>query len=127
MLHFAPFAYVGESVQDPARYYRNNVACSLTLLEALIDPRHQRCAPGGAAGPMPLVFSSTCAIYGIPPADQIPIREATPQHPINPYGPSKWMIEQLLADFHPAYGLPATILHSHLRIQLPNTGWHLHP
>ncbi|QPN68603.1 UDP-glucose 4-epimerase GalE [Synechococcus sp. CBW1006] len=110
VLHFAAFAYVGESVQDPARYYRNNVAGSLTLLEALIDPRHQRSAPGAAAGPMPLVFSSTCATYGIPAADQIPIRETTPQNPINPYGRSKWMIEQLLADFHLAYGLPATIL-----------------
>jgi UDP-glucose 4-epimerase len=99
VLHFAAYAYVGESVADPAKYYRNNLGDSLTLLEAL------RQAPQL----IPIVFSSTCATYGIPAADQIPIAETCPQQPINPYGRSKWMVEQLLADFGAAYGQPSVI------------------
>jgi UDP-glucose 4-epimerase len=106
VLHFAAYAYVGESVLDPARYYRNNLGDTLTLLEALITP-----GPGSDSAervaPIPIVFSSTCATYGVP--DQVPITEDTPQRPINPYGRSKWMVEQLLKDFGHAYGLPSVI------------------
>jgi UDP-glucose 4-epimerase len=104
VMHFAAYAYVGESVGDPARYYRNNLGDSLTLLEALLAEGQRRGLP-----PLPLVFSSTCATYGIPAPDQIPIAETCPQQPINPYGRSKWMVEQLLADFGAAYGLPSVI------------------
>ncbi|WP_094556011.1 UDP-glucose 4-epimerase GalE [Synechococcus sp. 1G10] len=102
VLHFAAYAYVGESVQDPAKYYRNNLADSLTLLEALVEP-----VRSGTGTAIPIVFSSTCATYGIP--DTVPITEDTPQNPINPYGRSKWMVEQLLSDFGAAYGLPSVI------------------
>lgn len=101
VLHFAAYAYVGESVVDPARYYRNNLGDTLVLLEAL------HAEAGRRGQPIPLVFSSTCATYGIPAADQIPIHERCPQAPINPYGRSKWMVEQLLADFGAAYGQPS--------------------
>ncbi|MFM9103109.1 MAG: UDP-glucose 4-epimerase GalE [Cyanobium sp.] len=100
VLHFAAYAYVGESVKDPARYYRNNLGDTLTLLEALV-------APERSSGPVPIVFSSTCATYGVP--QQVPITEEHPQAPINPYGRSKWMVEQLLNDFSYAYGLPCVI------------------
>jgi UDP-glucose 4-epimerase len=100
VLHFAAYAYVGESVKDPARYYRNNLGDTLTLLEALVAPER-----GGT--PIPIVFSSTCATYGVP--QQVPITEDHPQAPINPYGRSKWMVEQLLQDFSYAYGLPCVI------------------
>ncbi len=103
VLHFAAYAYVGESVADPARYYRNNLGDTLVLLEALRAESERR------GDQIPLVFSSTCATYGIPEPDQIPIRESTPQRPINPYGRSKWMVEQLLADFAAAYGQPSVI------------------
>ena len=92
IMHFAAFTYVGESVQDPGKYYRNNVAGTLTLLEAARDH-----------GIRQFIFSSTCATYGVP--QQIPIREDHPQNPINPYGASKWMIERILADFDRAHGL----------------------
>ncbi|MBK1646666.1 UDP-glucose 4-epimerase GalE [Thiocapsa imhoffii] len=97
VLHFAAYAYVGESVQDPGKYYRNNVAGTLTLLEALRDH-----------GIPHLIFSSTCATYGVP--EQIPIDEQHPQHPINPYGASKLMIERMLADFDTAHGLKSIAL-----------------
>jgi UDP-arabinose 4-epimerase len=97
VMHFAAYAYVGESVTDPARYYRNNVAGTLTLLEALV--RH---------GVERIVFSSTCATYGIP--ERTPIDEAHPQQPINPYGASKLMIERMLRDFDVAYGLRSVSL-----------------
>lgn len=92
VLHFAAYAYVGESVLAPAKYYRNNVVGTLTLLEAM-----------QAAGVSALVFSSTCATYGEPRV--LPIPEEHPQAPINPYGRSKWMVEQILNDFAAAYGL----------------------
>ncbi|NEX15680.1 MAG: UDP-glucose 4-epimerase GalE [Halochromatium sp.] len=92
VMHFAAYAYVGESVLDPGKYYRNNVAGTLTLLEAMRDH---------AIGL--LVFSSTCATYGEP--QHIPINEEHPQNPINPYGASKLMIERMLADFSNAHGL----------------------
>ncbi|WP_040656584.1 UDP-glucose 4-epimerase GalE [Rubidibacter lacunae] len=92
VMHFAAFAYVGESVAQPAKYYRNNVVGTLTLLEAML-----------AAGVKSFVFSSTCATYGVP--DAIPIPETHPQRPINPYGSSKLMVERILSDFATAYGL----------------------
>ncbi|MDX1976231.1 MAG: UDP-glucose 4-epimerase GalE [Pseudanabaenaceae cyanobacterium bins.68] len=92
VLHFAAYAYVGESVQNPAKYYRNNVFGTLTLLEAMV-----------VAQVKALVFSSTCATYGLP--QHLPITESHPQHPINPYGRSKLMVEQILEDFDQAYGL----------------------
>lgn len=97
VMHFAAFAYVGESVIDPGKYYRNNVAGTLTLLEAVRDHQIQH-----------FVFSSTCATYGEPTA--IPISEAHPQAPINPYGSSKMMIERMLADFEQAHGLKSVSL-----------------
>jgi UDP-glucose 4-epimerase len=92
VLHFAAYAYVGESVQDPGKYYRNNVVGSLTLLEAMVDANIKN-----------LVFSSTCATYGVP--QQIPITETHPQAPINPYGASKLMVERMLKDFDYAHNL----------------------
>jgi UDP-arabinose 4-epimerase len=97
VVHFAAFSYVGESVTDPGKYYRNNVVGSLTLLEAMRDH-----------GVGKIVFSSTCATYGHP--QQNPITEDTPQRPINPYGASKLMIERILADFGTAHGLVSTAL-----------------
>lgn len=102
VLHFAAYAYVGESMADPAKYYRNNLGDTLTLLEALVAEGQRR-----GTAPIPIVFSSTCATYGIP--EQLPITETTPQRPINPYGRSKWMVEQLIADFAAAYTLPSVI------------------
>ena len=97
VMHFAAYAYVGESVQNPGKYYRNNVAGTLTLLEALRDHNIDK-----------FVFSSTCATYGVP--TQMPIPEHHPQQPINPYGMSKLMIEQILRDFDHAHGLRAMCL-----------------
>jgi len=97
VLHFAAYAYVGESVENPGKYYRNNVAGSLTLLEALRDQAVDK-----------LIFSSTCATYGVP--ERVPIAEHHPQHPINPYGRSKLMIEQMLRDFDCAHGLRSIAL-----------------
>lgn len=92
VLHFAAFAYVGESVSDPAKYYHNNVGGSLALLDAM-----------RAEGVWRIVFSSTTATYGVP--NRIPIREDEPQHPINPYGFTKLVVERALADYANAYGL----------------------
>ena len=97
VLHFAAFAYVGESVSDPAKYYDNNVAGTLSLLAGM-----------RTAGCDALVFSSTCAVYGQPA--QVPIVEDTPPDPINPYGASKLMVERILSDFRPAYGLRSVAL-----------------
>ncbi|MGB3294834.1 MAG: UDP-glucose 4-epimerase GalE [Phormidesmis sp.] len=96
VIHFAAYAYVGESVAHPAKYYQNNVAGTLNLLMAM-----------QAASVNKLVFSSTCATYGVP--DSLPITETHPQRPINPYGKSKLMVEQLLSDFDTAYGLKSVI------------------
>jgi UDP-glucose 4-epimerase len=92
VMHFAAYAYVGESVSQPDKYYRNNVMGTLTLLEAMV-----------AAGIKQFVFSSTCATYGIP--NIVPIPEDHPQSPINPYGATKLMVERILADFDVAYDL----------------------
>lgn len=92
VMHFAAYIAVGESVTEPAKYYRNNVNGTLTLLEAMV-----------AADLKKLVFSSTCAIYGMP--KQVPMTEEHPQDPMSPYAASKWMVERMLADFEQAYDL----------------------
>jgi len=92
VFHFAAYTYVGESVTDPAKYYRNNVSCTLNLLDCMV--KH---------GVKDIIFSSTCATYGVP--QSIPILEDAPQNPISPYGASKLMMERILADYSAAYGL----------------------
>lgn len=104
VIHFAAYAYVGESVTKPMLYYRNNVGDSLVLLEALKAEGDRR-----GSTPIPLVFSSTCATYGVIEAHQCPITELFAQKPINPYGRSKLMVEQMISDFGEAYGLPSVI------------------
>ena len=91
VMHFAALTQVAESVADPARYYRNNVLGAISLLEAM------RCA-----NVRRFVFSSTTATYGVP--ETIPITEKEPQQPINPYGYTKLVIENVLADYASAYG-----------------------
>lgn len=88
VMHFAALAYVGESVTDPLTYYDNNTAGTVSLLRAM-----------DTAGVRRLVFSSTCATYGQPAAEHIPITEDTPQSPINPYGWSKLFVERVLLDY----------------------------
>jgi UDP-arabinose 4-epimerase len=97
VLHFAASAYVGESVTDPLRYWRNNFAATLRLLEVMVD-----------CGSPPLVFSSSCATYGTP--RDIPIPVTHPQNPINPYGWTKLACERLILDTCHAHGLRAGIL-----------------
>ncbi|MBY5645115.1 UDP-glucose 4-epimerase GalE [Rhizobium leguminosarum] len=92
VIHCGANAYVGESVEMPRKYYRNNVVGSLTLLEACLDQDIDR-----------IVFSSSCATYGIPAS--LPIREESPQHPVNPYGRTKLIFEMALEDFAAAYGI----------------------
>ena len=104
VLNFAAYAYVGESVAEPLKYYRNNVGDTLTLVEALLEEGRRR-----GSSPPPLVFSSSCATYGIPDPDQLPISETCLQRPINPYGRSKWIVEQLLADVGTAHGFSSVI------------------
>ena len=87
VMHFAALTYVGESVEQPLRYYRNNFANALALLEAMDDCDVDR-----------MVFSSTCATYGEPTPQHIPISEDCPQQPVNPYGRSKLAVEQMLSD-----------------------------
>lgn len=96
VMHFAAYAYVGESVTDPAKYYHNNFVGTLTLLEAML-----------AASIKTFVFSSTCATYGVP--EIVPIPENHAQKPINPYGMSKLMVERVLADFNHAYDFKSVI------------------
>ena len=97
VIHFAAYAYVGESVTDPLKYYRNNTAEPLALLEVMQK-----------FGCKQFVFSSTCATYGVP--DVIPITEKQMQNPINPYGRSKLMLEWVLADCEHAWGLHSVCL-----------------
>jgi UDP-glucose-4-epimerase GalE len=92
VMHFAAFAYVGVSVREPAKYYQNNIVGSLALLDSM-----------RAAGVNRIVFSSSCATYGIP--ERVPITEDHPQNPISPYGFTKFVIERALADYSHAYGL----------------------
>jgi UDP-glucose 4-epimerase len=91
-VHFAAFAYVGESVSEPGRYFDNNFTQAQVLFETLVG-----------AGVRRVVFSSTCATYGVPTA--VPIAESHPQWPINPYGWSKLFVERLLESFDRAHGL----------------------
>jgi UDP-arabinose 4-epimerase len=97
VIHFAAHAYVGESVGEPGKYYANNVAGTLSLLDAM-----------RSSGVGIIVFSSTCATYGTPLS--LPISEDSQQRPINPYGRSKLMVENILEDYGRAYGLRYAIL-----------------
>lgn len=97
VMHFASFIQVGESVAQPGRYYDNNVGNTVRLLEAMV-----------AHGITRFIFSSTAAIFGDP--EYVPIDERHPKAPINPYGRSKWMVEQVLEDFDRAYGVRACCL-----------------
>lgn len=92
VMHFAAYIAVGESVKEPDKYYRNNVASTLNLLEAMLS-----------AGINKFVFSSTCAVYGMP--KEIPMTEDHPHDPLSPYAASKDMVERILADFDSAMGL----------------------
>jgi UDP-glucose-4-epimerase GalE len=92
VMHFAAFCYVGESVKEPAKYYQNNIANTLTLLELMLENKIDK-----------FIFSSSCSIYGEPV--EVPINEGHPKNPINPYGRTKLVVEQMLGDFREAYGL----------------------
>jgi len=97
VLHFASYSQVGESIREPAKYYHNNFCNTQTLLDAMIANDVKK-----------MVFSSTAAIFGEP--IYLPIDEQHPKMPINPYGRSKWMIEQMLDDYDNAYGLKSVCL-----------------
>ena len=97
VMHFAAHAYVGESVENPRKYFRNNVLAALSLLDSALH-----------AGIRRFVFSSSCAVYGIP--GQIPITEQAPREPINPYGASKLFFENALEAYSRAYGLRSVSL-----------------
>lgn len=97
VMHFAANSLVGESVVEPMKYYKNNVAATLTLLETMMEYGVKR-----------FIFSSTAAVYGIPNVDLI--TEDCPTNPINPYGRSKLMIEHMLSDFASAYDLRYVVL-----------------
>ena len=92
VIHFAASAYVGESVENPAKYYNNNVCGALSLIDA--------CRQTGLQN---VIFSSSCAVYGVPSV--LPIDETLPKAPINPYGKTKLIFEHMLADYAAAYGL----------------------
>ena len=92
VIHFAAYSQVAESMKDPAKYYRNNVVGTLNLLDSMV-----------AHGVKKIVFSSTAATYGEP--DYVPIDENHPQRPVNPYGRTKLMIENIMDDYDMAYGL----------------------
>ncbi|WP_018248116.1 UDP-glucose 4-epimerase GalE [Orenia marismortui] len=95
VMHFAAFIQVGESIKDPAKYYRNNVTNAINLLDIMLEYDVKN-----------LIFSSTAAVYGEP--EEIPIKETHTKAPINPYGRSKLMIEKILKDYDQAYGLRYT-------------------
>lgn len=97
VIHFAAFAYVGESMDDPLKYYRNNTAEPIVLLDAMRDNDCKK-----------FIFSSTCATYGTP--DVVPITEQEIQKPINPYGMSKYMLERVLEDCDNAHGIKSVFL-----------------
>lgn len=97
VIHFAALAYVGVSVEDPRRYYQNNVADTLTLLGTLQDNGVKR-----------IVFSSTCSTYG--ETGEMPLREDSPQRPVNPYAFTKYCIERMIRDFAHAYGSSYVLL-----------------
>jgi UDP-glucose 4-epimerase len=97
VMHFAASALVGESMENPSKYFRNNVANGLNLLDAMVE-----------TGARQLVFSSTCAIFG--PPERVPIDETLPTHPINPYGESKLAFEKVLHWYNVVHGLPSVCL-----------------
>lgn len=97
VMHFAAFCYVGESVQAPLKYYENNISATLGLLQSMMENNVKK-----------LIFSSTCATYGEP--KELPLTEDHPQNPINPYGRTKLMMEQILDDFDTAYDLKSVCL-----------------
>lgn len=97
VIHFAAFAYVGESVLDPAKYYKNNLAGTINLLDSMLKNEVGK-----------IIFSSTCATYGCPPGS--PICENTSQNPVNPYGRSKYTVEKILEDYDTAYGMKSIVL-----------------
>lgn len=97
VIHFAAYAYVGESVENPDMYYENNVLGTLNLLKVMKKYKVKN-----------IIFSSSCATYGIP--QKIPITESTPQEPINPYGKSKLFSENMIKDFAESFGLKYVIL-----------------
>lgn len=97
VFHFAAYAYVGESVENPEKYYYNNVTNTLNLLHVMKK-----------YGCNKIIFSSTCATYGEP--EKVPITEDMPQNPINPYGASKLMVERIFKDYSKAYGLRFVVL-----------------
>ena len=97
VIHFAAYAYVGESMNEPGKYFRNNVVNTIKLLDAMLE-----CGVGS------IVFSSTCATYGLPV--RVPIDEQHPQQPINPYGESKLFIERALHWYSVAHGIKAAAL-----------------
>ena len=102
VMHFAAHAYVGESVENPRKYFQNNVLGALSLLNSALD-----------AGIRRIVFSSSCAVYGIPgqiPIRQVAITERTPREPVNPYGASKLFFENALEAYSRAYGLRSVSL-----------------
>src|SRR6266516_1925520 len=91
VMHFAAYAYVGESVVNPRKYFQNNVTGGLSVLHAVVDSNVRK-----------FIFSSTCAVYGVPV--KVPITEENPRLPVNPYGVSKLMLEQALEAYEHAYG-----------------------
>ena len=97
VFHFAAYAYVGESVEEPEKYYYNNVVNTLNLLKVM-----------RAHGCDKIIFSSTCATYGEP--ERVPITEDMPQNPINPYGMTKLTVERIFRDYAAAYGLHFAVL-----------------
>ena len=97
VMHYAAYCYVGESVTDPSMYYQNNLADTICLLSEMVEAEIKK-----------IVFSSSCAVYGEP--EEIPITENHPQNPVNPYGRTKYMVEQVLDDFGYAYGLESVSL-----------------
>ncbi len=97
VMHFAAYAYVGESMQTPGKYFRNNVTNTLNLLNAMVY-----------SGVQKIVFSSSCATYGMP--QQLPINESHPQHPVNPYGESKLFVEKALRWYDNAHSIRSASL-----------------
>lgn len=97
VMHFAAYTYVGESMTEPAKYYQNNLVNPLALIETMLAHNCKK-----------FIFSSTCATYGNP--EYTPIDEKHPQNPINPYGKSKYLLEQILLDFDRAYDLKSVFL-----------------
>lgn len=97
VLHFAAYCYVGESMEQPGKYFHNNIQGGLNLLDTMVSHRCRR-----------IVFSSTCATFGVP--EVVPITESTPQRPVNPYGESKYMFERILGWYDRIHGVKSSVL-----------------